>query len=282
MLQALSSITNDGVMLKPYVVSKIVDENGAITYEGGKTVIGQVMQDTTAQKMRELMFNANYDGLSKWWQPTNVKMLAKTGTAQIASPTGGYLNGKYDNIYSVAGIFPDDNPRYIVYAAVKKIVGTQKNVANMVTKAVDEIASYANLNEQEKIEYANNIVTLENYTSKKTDEVVSNLESHNLKVVLVGNGQYVVNQFPRPNTKVVSGSKIIVVTNDGVSHMPDLTNWSLSEVKNYAKLAGFTLTYDGYGYVKSQSIEINSEVIPGSSLHVTLGEKNPVDEKLES
>ena len=281
MLQALTAISNDGVMLKPYVVSKIVDGSGKVTYEGGKTIVGQVMASTTAKKMRELMYNANYDGLSKMWQPTTVKMLAKTGTAQIASPEGGYLKGQYDNIYSVAGIFPDDNPRYIIYAAVKKIVGSQRNVADMVTKSVDEIASYANINETTDTTSKENIITLDNYTSKKVEEVTSFLEEKNLKVIKLGSGEYVTDQYPSKGTRMVSGTKIFIITNNLDYLMPDITGWSLSEVKTLAKLLGIEVTYSGYGYVTSQSLEKDSPITEDSKLSVTLEVKeySKVDEE---
>ena len=153
MLQALTSITNNGVMLKPYVIDKIVDSNGKNKFSSAKEEIGQVMKKETAEKMKALMYKTNYDGLTKVWQPKTVSLSMKTGTAQIPNPKGGYLTGKYDQIYSMAGFFPSDDPKYIVYVAVKQIEGTQGAVARMTTKAIDEIASYANLtNEQNEKE----------------------------------------------------------------------------------------------------------------------------------
>ncbi|MBE6149004.1 MAG: penicillin-binding protein [Firmicutes bacterium] len=274
MLQALTALTNDGVMLKPYVVNKIVDGKGDVTYEGGKTIIGQVMKASTAQKMRELMYVANYDGLSKMWQPKTVNMLAKTGTAQIASPNGGYLKGQYDYIYSVAGIFPEDNPRYIIYTAVKKIVGSQRNVADMVTKAVDEIASYANITKTENETYKENIITLDNYSSKKTEEVKTLLEEKRLNVTILGTGEYVTSHYPSKGTKVVSGSRVFILTNNNDVIMPDITGWSLSEVKTLAKLLNLKISYTGYGYVTSQSIEVGTSLEGITQLQITLENKN--------
>lgn len=279
MLQALTSLTNDGVMLKPYVVDKIVDGKGNTTFKGGRNEIGKVMESSTAQKMRELMYIANYDGLSKMWQPDTVKMLAKTGTAQIASPTGGYLKGQYDYIYSVSGIFPEENPRYIIYSAVKKIVGSQRNVADMVTKAVDEIASYANITQTSNDNYQENIIKLDNYISKKIEVVKTSLEEKKLSVILLGTGEYVTSQYPAKETKVVSGSKVFILTNSEDYMMPDLTGWSLAEVKTLAKLLNLKISYTGYGYVTSQSIESGTPITSDNALTITL---NTEDEKLES
>jgi len=273
MLQALTALTNDGQMLKPYVVSKIVDDKGNITYEGKKTVVDEVMKPSTAKKIRDLMFQTNYEGLSKIWQPETVKMLAKTGTAQIASPEGGYLKGQYDNIYSIAGIFPDENPKYIVYAAVKKIVGSQRNVADMVTQAVDEIAAYANINEDVNTSYKENIVTLDNYSSLKTEDVKKQLENKKLNVIVLGTGDYVTSQYPKKGVKVVNGSNIFLITNKDDYIMPDIRGWSLSDVNVLSKLTNINLTYSGYGYVESQSLEAGRLINKGSLLNVSLNNK---------
>ena len=270
MLQALTSITNDGVMLRPYVVEKIVNEKGKTTYNGTKNEIGRVMSSETSAKMRELMYNANYDGISKMWQPQSVKMLAKTGTAQIPSPKGGYLDGQYDTIYSVAGIFPDDNPRYVIYVAVKRIIGSQRAVADMTTKAVDEIASYANITEEVSTGYEEKIITLDNYRSKKTEDISALLSTKGLTPVILGSGTYVTNQYPDKNTKVVNGSKAFIVTNKSDYKLPDFKGWSLSEVKNYAKLSGIKITHSGYGYVKSQSIAPGKEVKYNENINIVL------------
>ena len=59
------------------------------------------------------MYDVVYNGLSTYWQPNNVTLAGKTGTAQIASSTGGYLTGTTNYIRSFAGIFPYEDPEYI-------------------------------------------------------------------------------------------------------------------------------------------------------------------------
>lgn len=273
LLQAFSTITNDGVMVKPYVVEKIVDQDGNTTYEAKRTEIGNVISSDTAKKMRELMYKVNYDGLSKQWQPKSISMSIKTGTAQIASPSGGYLDGKYDQIYSVAGFFPSEEPKYIIYVAVRQIESTQVAVSKMVTKAVDEIASYANLTSNVK-DSEKEIINLENYMSKKVSDAVNNLTSKGVNVITLGSGKYVINQYPLKGISVVKNDKVFILTNKKDYVIPDMSGWSINDVRTYANLAGITLTYEGYGYVESQSIEANTSFSDGATLHVTLKQKS--------
>ena len=273
MLQALTMLTNDGVMLKPYVINKIVDYDGKTTYESKVESLGQKMKSETAQKLRSLMYSANYDGLMKVWQPKTVTMSMKTGTAQIPDPNGkGYLKGEYDQIYSVAGFFPSDKPKYIVYAAVKKIEATQGTFARAVTKAVDEIASYANIT-QNAYESDGKIIKLENYISKETNSVKENLTNKGVNVITLGTGKYIINQYPLKGISVVKGDKVFLLTNKEDFVMPNLTGYSITEVKTLCTLLGINLTYEGYGYVNSQSIAENTSVTKDLSLHVTLSHR---------
>lgn len=269
MLQALTSITNNGVMLKPYVIDKIVDSNGKNKFSSAKEEIGQVMKKETAEKMKALMYKTNYDGLTKVWQPKTVSLSMKTGTAQIPNPKGGYLTGKYDQIYSMAGFFPSDDPKYIVYVAVKQIEGTQGAVARMTTKAIDEIASYANLtNEQNEKE--SKIIKLENYISSNMEKTKELLSNNGLNVITLGTGKYVINQYPLKNINVVKGEKIFLVSNKDDYIMPDVTNWSISDIKTFANLTNINLNIEGNGYVKTQSIEVGAPLTKDSELNVTL------------
>ena len=208
MLQAYSAITNDGTIIRPYIVEKIVDNKGNVTYEGKREEVRKVLSTSTVEKMKTLMYDANHTGASKMWQAKTVSLIAKTGTAEIASPKGGYLTGIYDNIYSLAGIFPEENPKYIIYIAVKRIIGAQKDVADMTNKAIDEIAAYANLAGQDNHIEKTKIVTIDNFKSKKTSDIVTYLEANELKPVVLGSGEYIINEYPNVGTKVITGSKV--------------------------------------------------------------------------
>ena len=253
-LEALSSMTNNGTTIKPFIVDKIVDQDNNVTYEGKRQVVNKVFSKKTTEKMHELMQKVIYEGLSKVWVTENVRIMGKTGTAQIASPKGGYLNGEYDYIKSFAGIFPVDNPKYIVYVAGKKPETNLSSWAKVITTAIEEIASYAKLTDNVSNKENEKIITLNNYLSKLTDDSISDIENKKLKPIVIGEGKYVINQYPLKNNEVLSGSKVFIVTNSQDITMPNMIGWSLNDVKTFASLIGLKLQYNGYGYVISQSI----------------------------
>lgn len=256
MLQALSAMTNDGTVIKPYIVDKVVDQNGNITYQGERQVVKKVYSTNTVNKMHEIM--KKVIDINKYWQVNNVSIMGKTGTAQIASPKGGYLTGTYDYIKSFAGIFPADDPKYIVYVAGKKPETNLGSWAKVITTAIEEIASYAKLTESKSDADPSKIIKLDNYISKNLDTTLEELKNKKINIITIGNGKYIINQYPLKNKTLLSGEKLFLLTNNKEIKMENLKGWSLSEVKTYCNLIGLNLEYSGYGYVINQSIEENT------------------------
>lgn len=270
-LQAMTILTNNGTMIKPYLIDHITDNDGKVIYKGKRTVVRDVASSKNVKYMNKLLHNVVYEGLTNYWQPNNVSLIGKTGTAQIASPKGGYLTGEYDYIKSFAGIFPEEDPKYIIYVSVKQMVGTTKDLANTVTTAVEEIANYANINykgDKEKVE--SKVITLKNYISKNVEETKTNLENQGLKVTVIGSGDVIVNQNPLKGMKVIKGQNILLLTNKGPYIMPNTYNWSSSDIIAFCKLIKLDYEIDGYGVVKSTSIAEGTEIKPEDKLIINL------------
>ena len=259
-LQALTFIANDGVMLKPYIIDKIVDSEGNIIVKNGRTELGKVISKETSQKMKELMYGVVYNGLSSAYKANNVVLIGKTGTAQIASDKGGYMTGKYDTIKSFAGMFPKDDPKYIVYFSVKQLVGTASDMGVVLSKAVEEIAKYAKITTEESDLDKSKIITIPNFINKNINEFQTFTDANKLEPVILGDGNQITKQYPLNNQTVVSGNKIFVLTNTNEVFMPDITGWSANEVMTLSKLLNLKYIFNGYGYVESFNI------IPGTKI----------------
>lgn len=273
MLQALTTIANDGVMVKPYLVSKIVDENGNIVNEYGRTEVAKVASKETIAKMKELMYKVVYGvgDTNKSFAPDNVTLIGKTGTAQIASPKGGYLTGDYDYIKSFAGLFPYEDPKYIVYISVKQIVGGTKDVAQIVHNVVEESAKALNIVETASDADESKIIALSNFISKEVVTTVDKLKNRGLNPIVIGEGKYVVNQYPLNNEEVLVGTKVFLLTNDVSYKMPNAIGWTMNEIVTFCNLIGLPYELHGYGKVKTISI-IPESVIDKTTPLVITGE----------
>ena len=274
MIQGLTSVANDGVMLKPYIVDKIVDsKTGKVITKNKKEEVATVASKATTDKLKELMYNVVYSGLTdaRYYKADNITMIGKTGTAQIASPTGGYQTGEYDYIRSFSGIFPKEDPQYIIYIATKKFVGPIKEVANLVKTTVEEVAKYKNITETESALDSSKIIDLKNYISKNVDVSKDELTSMGLIPVVLGNGDKVTNQYPLKNTTVVSGNKVFLLTNSDSYTMPDVTGYSRNDIINLCKMLNLNYNIEGYGKVVSTSIGTGSNIDLNSTITINLG-----------
>lgn len=270
-LQAMTVFTNNGTMIKPYLIDHITDNEGNTIYTGKRTVVRDVASSKNVKYMTNLMHNVVYQGLTNYWQPNNVTLIGKTGTAQIANPKGGYLHGDYDYIKSFAGIFPEEEPKYIIYVSVKQMVGSTKDLAKCVTTAVEEIANYANINyKKDKEEVTSKIITLNNYINKNVEETKNNLEQLGLKVVVIGSGDKIINQNPLKNAKVIKGEKVFLLTNKKPYIMPNVYNWSSSDIISFCKFIKLDYDIEGYGKVKYTSIPEGSEINLNNKIVITL------------
>ena len=125
MLAAATVLANGGILLRPHLVRKIVSPNGIVIKELNREPLRQVVSSGTARTMLSWMETATLPaGTANRAAIDGVRISAKTGTAQEASrKTGTYSAENF--VASVMGIFPTDDPRYIVYVAIQNPRGLQ-------------------------------------------------------------------------------------------------------------------------------------------------------------
>lgn len=278
-LQALSIIANNGKMVKPKIIEKIVNPNtGKTEYEYKLDISEQLVQESTVNKIKELMSNVingnHQDTTGYYFKVEGADLIGKTGTSQYYDSESGYSTGKNNYVYSFAGMFPKDDPEIIIYASYKNPTWS-KNVglSKMIKSVVKDIAKYHDVgtyNEQNK-EGSKYIV--ESFINKNVEEVRTKLNSYNIKMISVGNGDKIIKQSSIVGSSAVSGDTIIVITNDSNYTMPNVVGWSRKEIISLCNVLGISYEFEGYGYANTQSIQAGSKINDGDTLKVTLNNK---------
>ena len=96
------------------------------------------MDAKTAATLIDYMESAVAEGTAVKAGLDNVRVAAKTGTAEIINPdTGSYADGT--NLASTLAIVPADSPRYVVYLAVSAPRGGTVWGADIAAPAVGRI-----------------------------------------------------------------------------------------------------------------------------------------------
>ena len=275
-LQALSIIANNGKMLTPHIVDKIENpETKEILYESKKTESKTLVSENTINKIKELMYNVVHsdDGYAtgRAYNLDGYDVIGKTGTAQyVDAKTGKYMYGSY--IYSFSGMYPKDDPEIIVYSALAKPkTGTNISMQKAVRNVMQNIATYKNMFNKNEVSTESKRIDIKSYTNKSTTEVVKSLNGIN--VVLIGNGNKVIDQYPKSGTKLSSLDTVILKTNDTNITMPNMTGWSRGLVEAYFKLSNIKYSIEGYGYVTMQNIPVGTKLDPNVEVKITLNPK---------
>ena len=277
-IQALTSLTNGGVMLKPYLVEKIVDPTTEeIVYEGKRTEVDTVASETTVNKIKDLMWDTvNTSGMTgTGYRLEGYNLIGKTGTAQIADENGGgYLTGAEDIISSFAGIYPKDDPKVIIYASVKRPGGGKQNVIwKAIKDIVVNISKYYGTDpdttsEEELTEYS-----LTSYKNKDVTTSKTELESMGMNVTIIGNGNKVTKQYPSKGDKITSGTRVFLITNDSNLTVPDVTGLSSKQAEDLLRILGISVKLEGNGYVTGQSIGAGTTITPNMEITLNLSPK---------
>ncbi len=277
-IQALTSLTNGGVMLKPYLVEKIVDpDTGEVVYEGKREEVDTVASETTVNKIRELMWNTvNVPGMTgAGYRLDGYNLIGKTGTAQIADENGGgYLTGASDIISSFAGIYPNDDPKVIIYASVKRPEGgNQKVIWTAIKDIVVNISKYYGTDPETTSEEKLSEYSLTSYKNKDTTSSKTELENMGMSVTVIGNGNKVTKQYPSKGDKITSGTKVFLVTNDSNLTVPDVTGLSSKQAEDLLQMLGISVVLQGNGYVTGHSVASGTPITDNMEITLTLSPK---------
>ena len=276
-IQALTSIANDGMLIKPYIIEKIVDpDTGEVVFEGKRTEIEKVASHETIEKIKDLMWKTvNEDGnTGVYYRLNGYNLIGKTGTAQIAAEDGsGYLKNDEDIISSFAGIYPKDDPKVIIYASVKRPTGGYQNaIWDAVKEVVVNLSKYYGYKTEEEVEKLN-AYQMDSFVNHSLDDAKSTLESKGLQTKVLGNGNKVLLQYPNAGANVYKGDQIFLVTNDSKVTLPNVVGYSSKLATSLLEILGIKVKTDGTGYVTSQSLPEGSEITKGMEVTLTLAPK---------
>lgn len=272
-IKALTAISNNGVILNPYIVSKTVNSSTKeVTYKAAVKEGEKVASTETINKIKDLMYRVVNSDSSETtgskYKMDGYDLIGKTGTAQIANPrTGKYYDGKYDYITSFSGMYPKDDPKVILYVAFQRSYNSNV-LPQTVQTIVRDTAKYLGIFE-EAPEINKEVTTykLGSYKNKTTESVKQSIDALGASYVIFGDGNKVISQYPNKNSKVSTKDKVFIFTN-GTITMPDLTNYSVKEADVVLSKLGIKHTINASGYIGYQSVSAGTVI--NSDTEVTL------------
>ena len=277
-VKALTALTNDGMLLEPYVVKKIVDpDTNDVILKNKRTEIERVASTETVQKMIQLMDDCvnGIGNTGSGFRIPNGELIGKTGTAQIAAENGGgYLNGKEDIISSFSGIYPKSNPKLIIYASVKRPSGgSQKPLSNAIKEIVNNASKYYGNDDSSNQQIEITEYKVPSFINQKLESAKTTLASNGINYQVIGNGDKVIKQYPKQDDKITNKDTVYLITNDSNLTIPNVVGLSSKVANNLLSLLGVKVKLDGVGYVVVQNIPENTIITDGMEIILTLNPK---------
>ena len=278
MITAACSIANDGILVKPRIVTKVENpDTGAVTNIEVEEV-RQVISSETAAKVRSMMQSVVTDGGGQSGAVSGYSIGGKTGTSEPDPnhPENGY-------VASFLAIAPVENTKVV---ALLSLYGPQGKshfggqiAAPVVSQVLSEVLPYLGIPSNDSSQSATNssLITIPDLKNKTIGEAKQILKELGLNYITsASEDEVVTSQNPKAGISIAENGVVKLYTEEHSSSVsvtiPDLKGKNLSQVKSSLKARNLNVQATGSGIVVSQEPAVGSSVEEGSVIKVTLQE----------
>ena len=293
-VRAVAAIVNGGYLLKPYVVSQVLDSDGSVVKTNERTVLRQVISEETSKTMRKMMEYVVTDGTAGSAKTPGYRVGGKTGTSEKIDVFDENGNPVEDKIVSFIGVAPIDDPKYVVLVALDTpnyVAGTSYTPHNQyisgglmaaptVRDVFLDILPYLGVEPDYSSDDIRGVnITLPDVIGMTQDEAAKLLSDKSITYRTVGQGDTVTDQLPSPGAEVPGNSEIILYFGNAVKtteqvEVPNFVGYGIADVDYLATNAGLYIQAKGtdhrdeYVTVAYQDIEPGTMVDRGTTITV--------------
>ena len=288
LIAAQAACVNGGYLHTPYLVERITDSDGNVTYRHDDTPVRQVISEQTSATVRECLEYVVASGTGKNGQVAGYRIGGKTGTADKGQ-TG-------DVVVSFLCFAPADDPQVIMLITMdtpSRATGTYVSGGNMVAPTAStvmaEILPYLGVEPSYSAEELLGMdTTVPNVIGMSVEEAKAKLKDRALSYKIVGDGETITDQTPTGGAIIPGKSSVILYAGEekstGKCVVPHLIGKTPSEANTTATAAGLLIRFSGTTgsesssvRVLSQSIDEGTEVEAGTVITVQLGDTSVTD-----
>jgi stage V sporulation protein D (sporulation-specific penicillin-binding protein) len=279
LVNAVSAITNGGYLNKPTLVKEIIDANGNIVEKKKTEMKRRVISEDTSNKMKSMMKEVVTNGTGKQAAVPGYIVGGKSGTANIATPTG-YLDA-YNS--SFVGVAPLNDPKLTVLVVVnspKKAILGGAVAAPVVQEVLSQSLNYLGVPKTEEVEEKDEYVTVPNVYGKLIDDAGRMIIDSGLRFNTgpneISDYAVVLSQNPDAGSSVLKDSIIdlAVNNNDGDTLVvPDFSKKSKNQVQSILNSLNLEYNIKGDGDYISQSPRAGEKIDVGGTVTINYSER---------
>ena len=288
-LNAFAALVNGGYVMRPYVVSQIVDAQGQVQRETMPTVVRNILSHNTSDFMRESM---------------QAVVSAPNGTGRRAAIEGFTIGGKTGTgeqiprgtkvVTSFVGYMPVENPQFIAIAVVYDPydigLTAGASAAVMLREVFEGIIDYRQL-PPAGAEQATGVLNiggevLQDFSGMQLSEVTPILNRMGVDFEITGRGSTIAYHIPGANQPVPRRTPLFLHMDgdisdlDGLTFMPSVEGLPVERAVEMVETSGlvpFIVSTGPMGRGDSDSEEEAEDVwivdrqFPRAGLHIQRG-----------
>ena len=274
-LTFFNAVANNGVMVKPKLVKAIRQYGKIIEVRKTEIINPSISSKKTIRKAQKMLEGVVERGTARNIRSSNFKIAGKTGTAQVAQGSEGYLDTANRKVYqaSFAGYFPADNPKYSCIVLVR----TKSNrlyygslIAAPVFKKIADKVYASSIEMQKEIDFGKSLSYPTNGVPYSKDGNREDLDYvlNQLRIPVKGRNKvrsaWVVtkryNRYVEYHNRLVSRNK-----------MPKVVGMALKDAVYILESIGLSVNVKGRGIIKKQSIKPGTILKSNKKITLFLG-----------
>ena len=277
---AYAAVANKGVLMKPFIVSRVQDNSGDVIAEQQPQVIRKVILEQTAALLAQAFEGVVERGTAKESHIEGLRIAGKTGTSKKVIG-GHYGTGSYTG--SFVGFFPIENPQVVCLVMIDNPRGGNyyggstsapifRAIAERIINTTGRFTKTPQPKDQAQLK---NGISVPDVRTLQVSIASRLLESHGLKSQTVGTGDVVVRQVPEPGKRLEKDDVVQLVLNEtgadqqnGIVAVPDVRGMSLRRAINRLVVDDFDIQLRGSGVVVNQAPAAGQKTQAGATIHL--------------
>ncbi len=278
---AYAAVANNGVMMKPYIISKVRTKEGEEVLAQKPQTIRKVISPETAKLLTQAFEGVVERGTGKDVRIAGMRIAGKTGTSKK------YVDGKYtEGSYtaSFVGFFPLEDPQVVLLVMMDnpRAAGYYGGITSgpvfhaIAERIINTTGRFTKTPSAKEKEQNNNGIPVPDVRTLQLNIASKIIEGQGLKCESFGKGDVVVRQTPEPGKRLEKGDVVKLALNEeettsvqsGTIVVPDLKGMSLRRAINRLIVDDFDVKARGSGVVVSQYPAAGQKVNAGATIQI--------------
>lgn len=270
LVTAVSAIANGGTYMKPYILDRIVDQQGNVIQQNQPQSVSQIVSESTCETLRDFLEYTVVKGKSGYLK--GYRICGKTGTSQ---KLGGGEYGEDKVIASYVCFAPADDPEIAILVLVDE-PNANVNFGSYIAAPLGrdimgECLEYLNIEPDYEDDGAVSSVTVPSVAGMSVDKAAAEIEQAGLIAKIVGDGDKISSQLPVGKTVLCSGNTVLLYTdsNSGVEKkttVPDLVGKTASECNALLQQAGLNIKVVGDNLNYATTVAVSQSIAQGTQV----------------